>query len=226
MWLTGQGMSVFGNRGKVDRGGKPAPAARDERMIQSMKVQDSGMPEEAIWASFFDAGAALDRLIGREGVRGDLVELGCGYGTFTLPAALRTRGMVTGLDIEQEMVDRVRQKAKELGLANVRCERRDFIAEGTGLADASQAHAMIFNLLHLERPIALLREAHRVLRDGGVLSVMHWRSDIPTPRGPSLEIRPTAEQCRAWMAAADFRGIESVDLEDCCPYHFGLIARR
>jgi len=194
--------------------------------VQSMKVRDSGMPEEAVWAAFFDADAALDRLIGREGIAGDLVEFGCGYGTFTMPAARRTRGLVTALDIETEMVDCVRGKAEELGLDNVRCALRDFIAEGTGLGDGTQSHAMIFNLLHLERPVALLKEAHRVLRVGGGLSVMHWRSDIPTPRGPALEIRPSPEQCRAWMAAADFRHIESVDLADCCPYHFGLIGVR
>lgn len=194
--------------------------------VQSMKVRDSGMPEEAVWATFFDAGAALDRLIGREGIAGDLVEFGAGYGTFTMPAARRARGIVTALDIEPEMVDCVRGKAEELGLDNVRCELRDFIAEGTGLGDGTQSHAMIFNLLHLERPVALLKEAHRVLRVGGGLSVMHWRSDIPTPRGPALEIRPSPEQCRAWMAAADFRHIEFVDLADCCPYHFGLIGVR
>lgn len=195
-------------------------------MAQSMKVRDSGMPDEAMWAGFFDAGAAIDKLIGRDGIVGDLVEFGCGYGTFTIPAARRTRGMVAALDIEPGMVEWVRQKARETGLGNVSCAVRDFIAEGTGLGDRTQAHAMIFNLLHLERPVALLKEAHRVLRVGGGLSVMHWRSDIPTPRGPALEIRPSPEQCRAWMAAADFRGIESVDLADCCPYHFGLIGVR
>jgi hypothetical protein len=85
---------------------------------------------------------------------------------------------------------------------------------------------MIFNLLHLEQPVDLLREAYRTLQDGGVLSVIHWRSDIPTPRGPSLAIRPTPEQCREWMAEAGFRAIESVDLQSCCPFHFGLLARR
>ncbi|QXP83935.1 class I SAM-dependent methyltransferase [Methylococcus sp. ANG] len=85
---------------------------------------------------------------------------------------------------------------------------------------------MIFNLLHLEQPVRLLREAYRTLRDGGMLSVVHWRSDIPTPRGPSLEIRPTREQCRVWMKEACFIEIETVYLSFSCPYHFGLVAKR
>jgi hypothetical protein len=80
--------------------------------------------------------------------------------------------------------------------------------------------------LHLESPVALLREAYRVLGAGGVLSVIHWRSDIATPRGPSLEIRPTAEQCRAWMQEAGFKAIQNVDLQASCPYHFGLLGQR
>lgn len=191
----------------------------------NMKGRESGMPDEAYWASFFEADAAVDRLLGLS-VEGNVIEFGCGYGSFTVPAARRTAGAVTALDIEPEMVDCVRRKAVACNLSNIQAEVRDFVAHGTGVATGSQAHAMIFNLLHLEQPVALLREAYRTLQDGGVLSVIHWRSDIPTPRGPSLAIRPTPEQCRIWMAQAGFRAIESVDLQNCCPFHFGLLARR
>lgn len=191
----------------------------------SMKGRESGMPDETYWASFFEADAAVDRLLGLS-IEGNVIEFGCGYGSFTVPAARRTAGYVTALDIEPEMVDCVRQKAVACNSFNIQAEVRDFVAHGTGVATGSQAHAMIFNLLHLEQPVALLREAYRTLQDGGVLSVIHWRSDIQTPRGPSLEIRPTPEQCRMWMAEAGFRAIESVDLQSCCPFHFGLLARR
>lgn len=191
----------------------------------NMKGRESGMPDEAYWASFFEAEIAVDRLI-ESVVDGNVIEFGCGYGSFTVPAARRTTGQVIALDIEPEMVEIVRQKAVTFDLPNIQAEVRDFVAHGTGVATGSQAHAMIFNLLHLEQPVALLREAYRTLQDGGVLSVIHWRSDIQTPRGPSLEIRPTPEQCRMWMAEAGFRAIESVDLQSCCPFHFGLLARR
>lgn len=190
-----------------------------------MKGRESGMPDEAYWASFFEAETAIDRLFGTA-VLGDVIEFGCGYGSFTVPAARRTTGKVIALDIEPEMVDCVRHKAVTFDLPNIQADVRDFVAHGTGVDSGSQTHAMIFNLLHLEQPISLLREAYRTLQDGGVLSVIHWRSDIPTPRGPSLEIRPTPDQCRAWIAEAGFHAIESVDLQDCCPFHFGLLARR
>jgi len=190
-----------------------------------MKGRESGMPDEAYWATFFDVESALDRLLPGDGRSGNLIEFGCGYGTFTLPAARRIAGVVTALDIEPEMVAFVRQKAEAERIEKIRPAVRDFVADGTGLEDRSQQHAMIFNLLHLENPAALLREAKRVLGAGGTLSVMHWRSDIPTPRGPSLEIRPSPEQCRAWMAEAGFQSVATVDLASCCPYHFGLLGR-
>jgi hypothetical protein len=100
------------------------------------------------------------------------------------------------------------------------------VADGSGLDSGTQDHALIFNLLHLEKPVMLLQEARRVLQDRGLLFVMHWRSDIPTPRGPSLAIRPRPEQCQTWLEEAGFQNVEPVNLQSCCPYHFGLIARR
>lgn len=191
-----------------------------------MKVRESGMPDESYWESLFDAAAAMNLLFDRSGLSGNLVEFGCGYGTFTVPAALHTNGIVTALDIDPQMIDRTWQKTEARGLSNVRVEVRDFVANGSGLNSETQDHALIINLLHLEQPIPLLREAHRVLREGGMLFVMHWRSDIPTPRGPSLAIRPRSEQCQKWMEETGFRDIKPIDVQPCCPYHFGLLGRR
>lgn len=191
-----------------------------------MKGRESGMPDEAYWASFFDPEATLDQLLSDSRECENVVEFGCGYGTFTLPAARRASGIVTALDIETDMVEIVVSKADAARLCNVRVALRDFVAEGTGLESSTQSHAMIFNLLHLEDPVALLREAYRVMEQGGSLSVIHWRRDIPTPRGPSISIRPSPQQCRTWMEEAGFHSVHSVDLESCCPYHFGLVGRK
>jgi len=191
-----------------------------------MKGRESGMPEEDHWSSFFNPEVIPDRLLPMETRTGNLVEFGAGYGTFTLPAARRVTGKVTALDIEPAMIALVRDKAADEGLVNVEASVRDFVAEGTGFADGLQQHAMIYNLLHIENRVTLLREARRVLAVGGSLSVIHWRSDIPALRGPSLEIRPTADQRRFWMGDAGFASIASADIGDISPYHFGLFAYR
>jgi ubiquinone/menaquinone biosynthesis C-methylase UbiE len=196
----------------------------DPERSEIVKGRESGMPDEAYWSSFFDVEAAIGKLLKGTNAGSDLVEFGCGYGTFTIPAAGLIKGRVTAFDIDPAMVAFVQGRACELGLANIDVHERDFAVLGTGLEAYSQAHAMIYNLLHLEDPVALLREAHRVLHKGGSLSVIHWRSDVETPRGPSLDIRPTPRQCQAWIEEAGFGVIEEIDLRECCPYHFGLIA--
>lgn len=191
-----------------------------------MKGRESGMPEEAYWASFFDPQAVLERLRLSLDGSDNMLEFGCGYGTFTLPAASRTHGTVTALDIERDMVSLVKQRAKDAGLVNVRAEVRDFVEHGTGVPNGSQGHVMVFNLLHIEDPLALLREAHRILQSGGSLSVIHWRSDIETPRGPPLAIRPKPEECAAWLSEVGFDAPVRVPLGQSAPYHYGLFAQR
>lgn len=156
---------------------------------------------------------------------GDVVEFGCGYGTFTIPAAERTAGRVIAIDIDAIMVAETTRKAARAGLSNVVGLVRDFTAGGTGLPDAQAGRAMLFNILHIDDPVGLLREAYRVLAPGGEVGIIHWRTDIETPRGPSLPIRPSAEQCRAWGEEAGFDFMRCEPL-CCCSWHWGLVMRR
>jgi SAM-dependent methyltransferase len=187
-----------------------------------MKVRESGMPDESMWKQFFDPSDAL-ALLGLTPETSSAVDLGCGYGTFTIPAARLIRGTVHGFDIEPEMIRETAEKAEEAGLTNVELHLRDFAGEGTGLPNASVEYVMLFNILHAEQPDRLLREAHRILAPGGLAAVMHWVRDRPTPRGPSLAIRPTPEACRQRMTQQGLRTEELIDLP---PYHFGLVGRK
>jgi len=64
-----------------------------------MKVRDSGMPNEEMWNNFFDSDLILKELLINSQVE-HLVEIGCGYSTFTLPAAKLLRGKLYAFDIE------------------------------------------------------------------------------------------------------------------------------
>lgn len=185
-----------------------------------MKVRDSGMPSEDMWSGFFSPEETL-RLLGLSESTGDIVDFGCGYGTFTFPAARLVAGKVQALDIEAEMIDAVQRKAREQGLGNLEPVKRDFMAEGSGLPDACMDAVLLFNILHAEAPIALLREAHRILNTGGKVLVTHWVSGRPTPRGPSLEIRPSPENCAAWAQEAGFT--QTIGPLDLPPYHYGMV---
>ena len=182
------------------------------------------MPDETVWATFFDADPAMARLWPE--TRGHVLELGSGYGTFTLAAARRTKGIVTALEIDPELIALVRSKAEQLGLTNLRVQERDFVTSDLGVLPGSQSHVMLYNLLHMEEPVRMLQKARRALDANGTISVMHWRTDVPTPRGPPMDIRPDPEAAATWLSKAGFSGIVPVDLSDCCPFHYGITAKR
>ena len=177
------------------------------------------MPEENLWATFFTPEEVLHKL--GLPTAGDVVDFGCGYGTFTIPAAKITSGTVYALDIDPEMV----AVTKAAGLSNVRVSCRDFVADGTGLPDSSVAYVMLFNILHAECPDKLLREAYRVLVPGGKLGIVHWKYDPTTPRGPAMAIRPRPEQCREWAESAAF-SLLPPGIIDLPPYHYGMALER
>ncbi len=185
-----------------------------------MKMRDSGMPEEVYWETLLDVPLILDRL-GVNSTLRDVVELGCGYGTFSLPVARRIIGTLTTVDIEPEMVRRTTERAMEAGISNLRCELRDVMKDGFGVGAASQDAALLFNILHCEQPVVLLAEAARVVRPGGGVLVIHWRYDPATPRGPSLDIRPRPKQIMAW-AAQTGAWVGDGGVLDLPPWHYGI----
>ncbi|NCT22314.1 class I SAM-dependent methyltransferase, partial [bacterium] len=100
-----------------------------------MKTRESGMPDEMMWDTFFDPEVILDSL-GIKNVAGNIADLGCGYGTFTIPVAKRTKGKVYAIDIEKDMLRMTQEKVKQSGLRNVKVIQRDFMVDGTDLADS------------------------------------------------------------------------------------------
>jgi SAM-dependent methyltransferase len=186
-----------------------------------VKVRESGMPEEALWATFFHPPAILERLLFERPT--DVVEFGCGYGTFTLPAAQRTVGLVHAIELDPTMIEFTQTKAEAAGIANIRFIERDFVADGTGLLDDTADYAMLFNILHALDPMALLADAFRLLRPGGLIGAIHWNPS-DTPRGPDLSIRPQPERIAAWI---NDTGFEIALLPTALPpYHYGLVGRK
>ncbi|MGD0900004.1 MAG: class I SAM-dependent methyltransferase [Thermoguttaceae bacterium] len=189
-----------------------------------MKARQSGMPEEQMWKGFFDPAAIL-RLLNLSPSCRDVADFGCGYGTFTIPAARVVSGTVHAFDIEPDMVGVTRAKVEAEGLRNVQVCLRDFVVEGSGLSPASVDYVMLFNILHAEERQVLLQEAFRILTPAGVLGIVHWNYDPTTPRGPSMDIRPRPQQCQQWAEQAGF-GLLEPGIIPLPPYHYGMALRR
>lgn len=93
------------------------------------------------------------------------------------------------------------------------CEQRDVMEGGFGVqVDV----VLLFNDLHCEQPIQLLRHA---VAAGQEVLIIHWNCG-GTPRGPSFDIRPRPEQMVDWGRAAGFE--PACEILDLPPWHYGL----
>lgn len=180
------------------------------------------MPDERLWKTFFDSGHILGQM-GIDRNINTLIDIGCGYGTFLIPAAKRIGGQAVGIDIDPEMIEACQKKVMMQNLKNV-----DLLCGDIAAANMTKSferyketvdYITLFNILHCEKPLDLLRSAYQLLTINGKAGVIHWKYE-DTPRGPSLEIRPTPEKISEWTEKAGFSLLDSFDLP---PYHFGLV---
>ncbi len=187
-----------------------------------MKIRESGMPNENVWEGFFNPVKILET-IGVSKKICDVAEFGCGFGTFTIPAAKMINGKIHSIDMEPEMLEITKKKAKENKLDNVVTVQRDFITKGSSLDTDSVDYVMLFNILHGEESEKLLDESWRILKLNGIIGIIHWNYDPKTPRGPPMNIRLKPEQCSELAKSSGFVNPRIYDLK---PYHYGIILKK
>ncbi len=181
------------------------------------------MPVEEMWSTFFNVQHILDELQINNTLH-NVLEIGSGYGTFSISASKRIVGTFFALDIDKKMIDIVKTKAI-LNLApNMEFLEKDILKENTGISKGTIDYIMMFNILHHNRPEELFAKSMELLSHGGRIGIIHWRSDIETPRGPDLSIRPKPEQCLEWAIQHGFRITKSPFILE--PYHYGLIIEK
>jgi len=142
----------------------------------------------------WDVRHALERAGLRAGET--VLELGPGPGAFTVDAAQRVgpEGRLIAVDIQPGMIAQVNARVKAAGVTNV--ETHVASAFELPLADASVDRAYLITVLpEIPDPVRALREVHRVLKPGGVVSMTEEFLDPDYPR------RATTG---AWAAAAGF----------------------
>ena len=185
------------------------------------QVRESSMPAIGTWERFFDPSEVI-HAFGLAATH-RVLELGTGYGTFTVPVARRCRHIRT-IEIEPSLVERLQSDPRSACLP-IQCVVGDFLIPEVLRGGEPFDVVLLFNILHMERPVELLRAVAPLLAASGFIAIMHWRSDIETPRGPPIDIRPTPAACVEWCRIAGFTTAEQIDLA-AAPYHFGIRASR
>jgi ubiquinone/menaquinone biosynthesis C-methylase UbiE len=151
------------------------------------------------------------------------VDLGCGEGYFAIPAARRVggKGKVYAVDVNADSIERLRARAEQEGLENIHPQVAE--AEKTRVCEGC-ADIVFFGIdLHDFRdPVAVLRNAERMLGPGGRVVDLDWKAE-PMDLGPPLGKRFTIKRATALMTSGGLR-IRSV--QDTGPYHYLIIAGR
>ncbi len=101
-----------------------------------------------------------------------VVEVGCGPGFFTIPAAkiVGTDGIVYAIDINPRAIKRVVERMRKCGIDNIKAILGN--AANSDLQNDSIDLAFIFGLRYIAGGLSnLISEMHRVLKDGGILSL-------------------------------------------------------
>ncbi|MDD5542554.1 MAG: methyltransferase domain-containing protein [Acidobacteriia bacterium] len=155
---------------------------------EAYKLED---PERLIWLPPSEVLAHMNLQPGMV-----VADLGAGTGYFSIPIsrAVGPRGQVFAVDVEQEMLDKLKTKLTGPDApTNLHLQLGE--AAATHLADHMADRVLIANVWHeIDDEVATLREVERLLRASGQLLILDWRPDVDRPPGPPLEHRIAPEQ--------------------------------
>lgn len=146
-------------------------------LMQRRRHPNLPCPSSLSWMlenPFMNGVAGAQTLLDRAGVEPGMrvLDVGCGPGRITLPAAERVgpRGEVVGLDIQEAMLRRVQDKIDRQRLTNIRLLRAG-AGEGKTQAEAFDRALLVTVLGEIPDKAAALREIYRALKPGGILSI-------------------------------------------------------
>lgn len=194
------------------------------------RFRNTAQPDRDWWRALWpDPGGVLRDL----GIArcGSLVDVCCGDGYFTVPAAGLVDGPVYAIDLDSDLLADLREDAADAGVdANVTTIEGDAAAL-PDLLPAPVDCALLANTFHgVPEKTELARAVREALADGGRFVIVNWVDQPPeeTPvlgeaRGPPRELRMTPEET---IAAVEPAGFEARGTESVSPHHYAVAFER
>ncbi len=164
-----------------------------------------------------------EKILSKIGLEPDMifVDIGSGDGYFSIPAAriVGPKGKVIAIDIDDDAIMRLKKQSEDEGLSQISAEAGS--AEETVVCE-NCADFVFFGIdLHdFVDPAKAIRNAKRMLRPGGLLIDLDWKTE-PTPFGPPLKRRFAIDKASQLIRSEGFN-IKSVADEG--PYHYIIVA--
>ena len=160
----------------------------------------------------------------REGMR--VADLGAGSGHYTLAAAKRVgeSGRVYAIEVQKELLARIKGLAKAEHLNNVEVIWGDVEEEGgVKLGDGTVDAVIISNILfQAENKTGLIEEAGRILKPGGKALVIDWIDSYGGMGPPASDIISSDDARRLCEEA----GLILEKEFTAGAHHFGFIVKK
>lgn len=172
-----------------------------------------------------DVDLILEKAGLKEGM--NIADLGCGTtGHFVFPASeiVGDKGNVYAVDILRTVLHNLNKRIKQENIKNVKTIWSDLEIFGATKLDSSVLDiALLVNTLYQSRKrVEMLREAIRLLKQGGKLVVVEWKN-ISLPFGPPLESRVDKENLKNGVSKLGLKLEEDFFAGSC---HYGLIFQK
>jgi len=155
-----------------------------------------------------------------------VADFGAGAGNYTIPAAraVGRRGMVFAIDIQQELLSRIKNNANKEGLENVETVWGDIEElNGSGLQDLTVDAVIISNVLFLtEEKDNLVKEVSRVLKQNGKVLVVEWKDSF-RGLGPKPESIIPLSVTKELFEKHNFSLFDEIQAGE---HHYGAVFKR
>ena len=155
-----------------------------------------------------------------------VADFGAGSGNYTIPAARRVgrRGVVYAIDIQQELLSRIKNTANKEGIENVETIWGDVEElNGSGLQDGTIDAVIVSNILFLtEEKDGLVQEISRVLKQNGKVLVVEWKDSFGG-LGPRPELIMPLSTTKELFEKHNFSLLNEIQTG---AHHYGAVFKR
>ena len=156
----------------------------------------------------------------------DIADLGVGSGFYTLSAAkaLMSSGRVYAIDVQKDLLTKLKNTAAREGLYNVEVIWGDIEKlNGTKLRDYSIDLCFLCNVLfQLEDKSVIVKEVKRILKPGGRVLVVDWTGSFGG-MGPKEEMVIKKEDVSKNFEKSGFHLDREISAGE---HHYGLIFKK
>jgi ubiquinone/menaquinone biosynthesis C-methylase UbiE len=151
---------------------------------------------------------------------------GIGYHAIAIARAIESKGRVYAIDIQQDLLDRLRYDAQRLHITTIEVIHGDVEKlGGTRLRDASCDYILAANILFQMNDTqrkACLQEAKRILKPGGRFALIDWNDSYGDIGPHETTVFPPFE-ARQMFLSQGFSEERTLRAGD---HHYGIIFRK